>query len=318
MKRPHHPLPKTGWMPTWGEPRHIKDLETWGSIARDVYNRNGFDSDNEYYDHDQQARFLYDFNFQTTDTAEVNWYLHYYVGCNQPSHDGYNWKFHSSAKPGIIYVPLPSKPLVMEDIPEIGIPNKIASALRDAEYKHEITEDIHWGLDVAEFIHIGLAVAEIEIAGAAGMAVELSGPAIGLALTAMALGMGHMDAMDEIKTRKVRLGIADGVILGVAAESLQFIKDYYVLTSTDHDPNYPDQRIEFQKTYLWGLTHGFAYSRGLRLADRFQFFKHLDKRTGYRPYGHFYVSRGARSETQRHLYYEDCAAAFLSESGLEE
>jgi len=90
-----------------------------------------------------------------------------------------------------------------------------------------------------------------------------------------------------------------------------------VLPSDDHHVNYPNERKNFQATYLWGLTHGYAYSRRLKPAERFLFFKHLDARTGHRPPGHFYVSRGAQNSDRRHLYYQDCAAAFLAESGLE-
>ena len=44
-------------------------------------------------------------NFKTLVPAEVNWYLHHYVGCNRPTHDGRNWMFSASAKPGIIQIP---------------------------------------------------------------------------------------------------------------------------------------------------------------------------------------------------------------------
>ena len=48
---------------------------------------------------------LIEFNFNTRDPAEVNWYLRRNVGCNQPTADGKNWMFSASAKPGVIYVP---------------------------------------------------------------------------------------------------------------------------------------------------------------------------------------------------------------------
>jgi hypothetical protein len=282
-------------------------------VARDVYYRNGRSPD--YYDHDDEARHLIDFNFRTTNPAEVNWYLHYHVGCNQPSHDGYNWKFSSKDKPGIIYLPPPAK-FTRIDLPQLPSTNSLAKALEDAEYNHTITEGIHLALEVAEFTHIGLAIGEIELLGAGGFAVEISGPAIGLALTGMALGMGHMQAIDEIKTEKARSGISHGVVLGAAAESWQFLRKYFVDPSVDHNVQYPDQRKNFQATYLWGLTHGYAYGARLGSHDSYLFFQHLDSRSGYRPPGHFYLTRGSRNERDRNGYYQDCAAIFLDEADL--
>src|SRR5260370_883863 len=45
------------------------------------------------------------FNFMTTRSDEVNWYLRRWVGCNKCSDSGFNWKFSNSAHPGIIYIP---------------------------------------------------------------------------------------------------------------------------------------------------------------------------------------------------------------------
>lgn len=319
MKKPAYPLlrPPIGWAPAFGQPHPVRDLETWGSVARDLYNRDGGNSDTSYYDHDEQARYLMDFNFGTKDPAYVNWYLFHYVGCRQPSHDGYNWKFSSKDKPGIIYVWPPFK-IYARGFAEIAVPNRLAKALEDAEYDHPITEDIHLTLDIAEFLHIGLSIAEIELAGAGGIAVEISGPAIGLALTGMALGMGHLDAIDKIKTKKARSGISHGVVLGAAAELWQFVKTNFVDPSVDHNVDYPDQQKNFQATYLWGLTHGYAYGAQLNSHDRYLFFKHFNSRSGYRPPGHFYLTRGARSEGDRKDYYEDCAGEFLKETALGE
>jgi len=44
-------------------------------------------------------------NFKTRDPGEVNWYLHYHVGCKLPTNDLRNWRFSASARPGIIHIP---------------------------------------------------------------------------------------------------------------------------------------------------------------------------------------------------------------------
>ncbi|MEO5859980.1 MAG: LysM peptidoglycan-binding domain-containing protein [Pyrinomonadaceae bacterium] len=48
---------------------------------------------------------LIKFNFRTVVPEEVNWYLREYVGCNVKTPDGRNWRFSSSANPGILYIP---------------------------------------------------------------------------------------------------------------------------------------------------------------------------------------------------------------------
>ncbi len=37
--------------------------------------------------------------------AEINWYLHFRVGCNVSKDGGKNWSFSNSASPGFVYVP---------------------------------------------------------------------------------------------------------------------------------------------------------------------------------------------------------------------
>jgi hypothetical protein len=68
----------------------VKGGDTWETIAR----ANGLG----VWD-------LIDANFKTRDPAEVNWYLHHYVGCTQTTPDGHNYVFSSNARPGLIYIP---------------------------------------------------------------------------------------------------------------------------------------------------------------------------------------------------------------------
>ena len=57
------------------------------------------------------ARTIIEANFKTAVPEEVNWYLHYYVNCDTPTLDRYNWRFSTSARngpsprAGIIYIP---------------------------------------------------------------------------------------------------------------------------------------------------------------------------------------------------------------------
>jgi hypothetical protein len=86
-KAPRNPVPRN-W-PT-SRPYRVKGGDTWETIAR----ANGLG----VWD-------LIEANFKTRDPAEVNWYLHHYVGCTQTTADGRNYVFSSAAKPGLIYIP---------------------------------------------------------------------------------------------------------------------------------------------------------------------------------------------------------------------
>ena len=99
--KPAKIVPKT-YVPPGGRRYKVKDGETWESIAR----THGVDPGD-----------LVLFNFGTKNPREVNWYLHHYVGCTLPTHDGHNWRFSSHASPGIIHIPqriLVMPPLVIE------------------------------------------------------------------------------------------------------------------------------------------------------------------------------------------------------------
>jgi hypothetical protein len=95
-------------VPPNSEKYKVKDGDSWESIARRI----GID-----------IWELIDFNFKTKDPREVNWYLHFYVGCNLPTNDKLNWRFSSSANPGIIYLPFR-----VIKVPEMVITGKIPAS----------------------------------------------------------------------------------------------------------------------------------------------------------------------------------------------
>jgi hypothetical protein len=105
-KRPANPIP-AGYVPRDTKPYKVKDGDTWESVAR----RHGID-----------VRELIYVNFQTENCREVNWYLYQYVGCRTQTHNQYNWKFTSSARPGIIHIPL--RRVIM---PPVTIEGKVPS-----------------------------------------------------------------------------------------------------------------------------------------------------------------------------------------------
>ena len=49
---------------------------------------------------------LIEFNFQTRNPREINWYLRNYLGCKQTTADGKNYVFRGASKPrAAIYLP---------------------------------------------------------------------------------------------------------------------------------------------------------------------------------------------------------------------
>lgn len=88
-KIPRSPVPRNRPLP--GSTLYkVKDHDTWGSIARDK---------------ELGVGYLIQANCKTKNPAEVNWYLHHYVGCVEATDDEKNWMFSSIATPGLIRIP---------------------------------------------------------------------------------------------------------------------------------------------------------------------------------------------------------------------
>src|SRR5579862_3047006 len=92
-RAPVRPL-ASNYVPLGGLSYRVRDGDSWKIVARQF----GIDVDA-----------LVRFNFNTTVPEEVNWYLRRNVGCRVPTADHDNWTFSSSASPGIIYIPSPTR-----------------------------------------------------------------------------------------------------------------------------------------------------------------------------------------------------------------
>jgi len=78
-----------------GTPYPVKEGDNWWSIA--AANR-------------VDVGVLIDFNFKTSNTDEINWYLREKVGCRLETPDHDNYRFGSHDNPGIIYIPKVAAP----------------------------------------------------------------------------------------------------------------------------------------------------------------------------------------------------------------
>ena len=72
--KPPVPVPPN-YQPVNSIPYQVKDGDDWGSVAHNI----------------MDVKVLIAFNFKTTIPAEVNWYLHNYVGCTRVSTDKCNF-----------------------------------------------------------------------------------------------------------------------------------------------------------------------------------------------------------------------------------
>ena len=89
-KRPIQPVPKGAPPGSRTQPYKVTNIDTWETVA------------SKYGIPPTQ---LIVHNFGTTDYAEINWYLHNYVGCRLATQDQKNWRFSSDASPGLLYIP---------------------------------------------------------------------------------------------------------------------------------------------------------------------------------------------------------------------
>jgi hypothetical protein len=101
VRQPQKLMPRN-FIPDDSDPYRVRDGDSWESLTRQLSIR-----DAQSYD----PWYLIRLNFPSLPqdkkqaTLEVNWYLHEYVGCDALTPDRTNYKFTSSATPGIVYLP---------------------------------------------------------------------------------------------------------------------------------------------------------------------------------------------------------------------
>lgn len=236
-KEPRPALPPNH-RPADSIPYKVTDLDTndgWAGVAR----RNGVD-----------AQKLIFFNFQTNNSDEVNWYLRNRVGCDLATDDRQNWKFSSSASPGIIYLPvnkLDMKGTVIEG-------RRTVSPLA-AEFEGPSSP-----LD-----SIGKMFDVMTILDMVGLMPEL-GPALGIILPTIGqfvlIGAPHEAALNELRKRQILEGLSLGIVLTADGRSPQWIKSHgFVKYAPVYDVNYPDYGKQLQGMYNSSLVKGILHGR---------------------------------------------------------
>ena len=119
LTAPKTPLP-AGYRPTGGVAYKVKDRDSWFSIAKTY----GVD-----------PWWLIQFNFETRNPAEVNWYLGQRTGCKKTTADGKNFKFSSLDSPGLIFVPAPH---VARGLTGLKFKSYGITIEGDEDYQHQV------------------------------------------------------------------------------------------------------------------------------------------------------------------------------------
>lgn len=97
-------------------------------------------------------------NFKTLVPQEINWYLHYYVECDQPTRDRYNWTFSTSAsksrnpRAGVIFIPMKGASGPTATVVPASNGNGLDQFARDTAQMRKDLEDIKKNLAAGRLI----------------------------------------------------------------------------------------------------------------------------------------------------------------------
>ena len=125
IKSPSNPLPPT-YVPAGGRPYRVKDGDSWSTLAKS----SGVD-----------PLWLIQYNFETRDPAEVNWYLQHRVGCVKTTLNGQNFMFSLAAKPGIIHLPPEQLALSLKNL---GYGSFGIVIEGDENYQRQVQTTLNW------------------------------------------------------------------------------------------------------------------------------------------------------------------------------
>jgi len=84
---------------------------------------------------------LIQYNFETRDPAEVNWYLQHRVGCVKQTVNGQNFMFSLGAKPGIVYLPTEQMTLSLKKVTYSSFGIVIEG---DEDYQRQVQTTLNW------------------------------------------------------------------------------------------------------------------------------------------------------------------------------
>jgi len=233
LKEPKNPLP-AGYRPTGGVAHRVGDGDSWLGLGA----KHGVD-----------PWWLIQYNFETRDPAEVNWYLRYRVGCTRTTPDGRNYRFTADAKPGIIHMPTPqmARSRVSLKYGKFGIVIQ-----GDEDYQREVETTLDW------LARSGTAMVLLNAIGRSGKEITIS-PWTGTACNATA------SATD------IREATASGQVVLKGGSSFEQLKEPGLIRDVLGLPHEPmmgtgrgsDARVKFSPSMFgYGVTGACAAFAG--------------------------------------------------------
>lgn len=125
LREPKNPL-SAAYRPKGSVPHRVESKDSWMALG---------------VEHGVDPWWLVQYNFETRDPAEVNWYLRNRVGCTRTTRDGRNFRFSSDDKPGIIHVPTPQKARTVANL-KYG---KFGIVIQgDEDYRRQVATTLDW------------------------------------------------------------------------------------------------------------------------------------------------------------------------------
>ncbi len=260
-------------LPDWYAPPHskthtLKDTDTWETIAA-LYHLD--------------VKQLIKFNFHTTVPEEVNWYLRRRTGCKVPSPSGLNWRFSSPRNsnpsapfPGIIHIPIKVMYFDGEELEGTpGVEQEPGEGM-DEWFSHHGVHLVHIMLDGIEWSEVAAqAFHLISETGLLEGALTVAGPAVALIGLGIILGIGGLEAMEQIKYDEALWGLSYGVVLGAGGAPKAFLKMHHFLEHPRHSITDPEQEKNFDLAYKRGFVGGYVFGKKLNSAQRVSLFKKI-------------------------------------------
>ncbi len=125
LKAPTNPLP-VGYRPPGADAHKVTEKDSWWTLAasRPV-----------------DPWWLIQYNFETRDPAEVNWYLKNRVGCMKTTANGQNYVFSSNDNPGIVYLPTPQ---TLRNLKNMTFGKFGITIAGDEDYQMQVSTTLQW------------------------------------------------------------------------------------------------------------------------------------------------------------------------------
>ena len=286
------------WPPPGSAPHRVTDHDMkdgWKGVAR----KHGLD-----------VQYLIRHNFRSNNSDEVNWYLREYVGCNIATDDLNNWMFSSSARPGIIYLPInKTDTRVIEGDEHVIEGRKTIQSPFAQEFTVQkgasdpVVDTFNKLFDAMQLIEIGL--------GILGAGLPLGPVLLIPIMTAqqfILVGAPHESAIRDLQKKYILEGLTRGIVLAADGRSPQWIQSHgFTQKVPINSITYPQYGKHFQGLYNTALVAGIAHGQQFNTVASKNLFVALRTRMTDYARSEYSGDSGSWSGSKWMDYYRLCA-----------